>query len=128
MAQSVSLFESDIYAPGFRGKTNIPTGFRGMPYIPGGVGTFYGPPHTKYRDYQGILSVSARLFFPTAPNFRHFCKNPRKNNRELKFIEQEKNDTILVVSSNALYTILRQQNQVALDESNTKKISVLFLL
>ena len=56
--------------------------------IPGGVIIFYDPSHTKYRDHQEILSIWARPFLITAPHFRHFCKNSRKNNRELKFIEQ----------------------------------------
>ena len=69
-------------------KKNIPWDCHGMSDIPGGDGIIYGPGHTKYRDYQGILAISARPFSPAAPKFRNFCKISRKNNREFDFIEQ----------------------------------------
>ena len=79
---------SCIKIAGNGAKKNVPWGCHGMRQIPGGVGIFYGPGHTKYRDYQGILSISTHPFSSARPNFRLFCKKNHKNNRELIFIEQ----------------------------------------
>ena len=51
----------------------------------GGVGIFYGPAHTKYRDYQGIFDILAPRFSPVALKFRYFRKILHKNNREFLY-------------------------------------------
>lgn len=80
MAQSVSLFESDIYAPGIQGKRNIPWDYRGMSYIPGGVPIFYGKHHTaKIQGITGIFWHFANQIFTLAAQFPPLSQNsPQK--------------------------------------------------